>query len=72
MCSSFEMVWLDKDGSCSAAFLYSRDEKLDEQEEEETVVLDDSVEFLCFSFTTFFRFLSCNCKLHIRNPSLSI
>lgn len=63
------MVWPDEDGSCWAALLYSRgDEKLDEQEDEETVVVDDSVG-IRLSLTTFFRSLSWICKLNLINAS---
>ena len=48
-----------EDGSGLAVLLQSTDEKVDEQVDE-TEVLDDSAETLCFSFTTSSGFFSCN------------
>lgn len=44
--------------------MHSKDERLDEHEEDENEVLDDSVETRCFSLMDFLRFFSCNYKLN--------
>lgn len=62
---SGKIVWLNEDVSIWAVLFWSRDEKLEEREEDEKEDLDDSVETLCFSFTSFFGIFSCNCKWNL-------
>lgn len=52
-------------GSGWAGLLQSREENDEEQDEEENEALDDSTEFLWFSFAFLLKLLSCKQRPHI-------